>query len=214
MNKARALSHDGSKCNILPGSLADPVILLCPISPTTPFEFPFVLAEATYCDFSVTDALPQPFLKDSVSRVVGLPCVCGLSLEEDMVVRVTRATTASERWDNPLLMDGGANICITGVLDLLVDVVSIAPLPILVATKMGAVSLDDCYTKQGLLPLMLDDGTSTTSLVITARMQLRLSFLHRRFLLPVMSLSVGLRRGIKMDARVRFVLIVIAGSIP
>ena len=159
MNKARALSHDGSECNILPGSLADPVILLCPISPTTPFEFPFVLAEATYCDFSVTDALPQPFLKDSVSRVVGLPCVCGLSLEEDMVVRVTRATTASERWDNPLLMDGGANICITGVLDLLVDVISIAPLPILVATKMGAVSLDDCYTKQGLLPLMLDNGT-------------------------------------------------------
>ncbi len=56
-------------------------------------------------------------------------------------------------------MDGGANIFLTGVLDLLVDVVSIAPLPILVATKAGTVSLDDCCTKRGLLPLTLADGS-------------------------------------------------------
>ena len=42
---------------------------------------------------------------------------------------------------------------------LLVEVVSIAPLPILVATKNGDISLDDCCTKRGLLPSTLADGT-------------------------------------------------------
>ena len=102
---------------------------------------------------------PQPCLMDSVTRVVGLPRVCGLSLDDDLVVRVSRATTATEAWDNPSLMDGGANICLTGVLDLLVEVVLIAPLPILVATKAGEISLDDCCTKRGLLPLTLADGS-------------------------------------------------------
>jgi hypothetical protein len=36
---------------------------------------------------------------------------------------------------------------------------SIAPLPISVATVGGSVSNDDCCTKQGLLPLTLDDGS-------------------------------------------------------
>ncbi len=61
--------------------------------------------------------------------------------------------------DNPSLMDGGANICITGILSLLVDVVSIPPLPILVATQSGKILLDDCCTKRGLLPLTLADGS-------------------------------------------------------
>jgi hypothetical protein len=56
-------------------------------------------------------------------------------------------------------MDGGANICLTGVLDLLVDVVTIAPLPISVATKTGDFSMDDCCTKKGLIPLTLTDGS-------------------------------------------------------
>jgi hypothetical protein len=96
---------------------------------------------------------------DSVTHVVGLPRVCGLSLTDDVVVRMSRATTTHDTWDNPSLVDGGANICLTGVLDLLVEVVSIAPLPISVATKNGDISLDDCCTKRGLLPLMLADGT-------------------------------------------------------
>ena len=75
------------------------------------------------------------------------------------MVRVSRAMTDAEAWDNPLLVDGGANICVTGVLDLLIEVVTIAPLPILVATKSGGKSLDDCCTKRGLLPLSLDDGS-------------------------------------------------------
>ena len=141
------------------GSLADPSLLIRPASPTTPFEFPFQVAEETYCDFNVSSGLPCVDLMDSVTHVVGLPRVCGLSLDTDVVVRVSRATTSSEVWDNPSLMDGGANICLTGVLDLLVDVVTIAPLPISVATKTGDISMDDCCTKKGLIPLTLADGS-------------------------------------------------------
>ncbi len=35
----------------------------------------------------------------------------------------------------------------------------IDPLPISVATLGGTVSMDDCCTKKGLLPLTLDDGS-------------------------------------------------------
>jgi hypothetical protein len=96
---------------------------------------------------------------DSVTHVVGLPWVCGLSLDTDLVVRVSRATTSVENWDHKSLMDGGANICLTGDEDLLVDVVDIPPLPISVATKTGDISMDDCCTKKGLLPLPLADGS-------------------------------------------------------
>ncbi len=61
--------------------------------------------------------------------------------------------------NNPSLVDGGANICITGILELLVDVESIAPLPISVATNSGTASVDNCCTKKGLLPISLDDGS-------------------------------------------------------
>ena len=54
-------------------------------------------------------------------------------------------------------MDGGANICLTGVLDLLVDVVTIASLPISVVTKTGDISMDDCCTKKGLILLFARD---------------------------------------------------------
>jgi hypothetical protein len=61
--------------------------------------------------------------------------------------------------DNLSLMDGGANICITGILGLLVDAISIPPLPISVATQSGEILHDDCCTKRGLLPLTLADGS-------------------------------------------------------
>jgi hypothetical protein len=61
--------------------------------------------------------------------------------------------------DHPSLMDGGANICITGILGLLVDVEPIPPLPISVATTSGSFSMDDCCTKWGLIPLTLSDGS-------------------------------------------------------
>jgi hypothetical protein len=76
----------------------------------------------------------------------------------DMVARVTWLAVAMDALKNPSLMDGGANICITGILSLLVDIESIPPLPISIATTFGFISLDDCCTKRGLLSLMLADG--------------------------------------------------------
>jgi hypothetical protein len=84
--------------------------------------------------------------------------VCGLELDSDLSVMVSRTKGVVDAIDNPSLIDGGANICITGILDLLVEVETIAPLPILVATTSGQISLDDCCTKHGLLPLTLNNG--------------------------------------------------------
>jgi hypothetical protein len=159
LDKACLVPQEASDYFIPPGSSADPSILLRLASPTTPFEFPFNNAEELYCDFNVSDGLHQPCLMDSVTHVVRLPRVCSLSLVDDLVVQVSRNMKASKEWDSPLLMDGGANICLTGVLDLLIEVVSIAPLPISVATKTGDISLDNCCTKRGLLPLTLADGS-------------------------------------------------------
>jgi hypothetical protein len=54
-------------------------------------------------------------------------------------------------------MDGGANICITGILEFLVNLENIPPLPISVATTSTSFSLDNCCTKKGLIPLTLMD---------------------------------------------------------
>jgi hypothetical protein len=95
----------------------------------------------------------------SVTREVGLPCVYGLRGNEGSMVKVMRAAVAMDAVDNPSLMDGGANTCLTGILDLLVDVVTIPPCPISVATKSDRFLLNNFCTKLGLLPLMLDDGS-------------------------------------------------------
>jgi hypothetical protein len=55
-------------------------------------------------------------------------------------------------------MDGGANICLTGDLSILVGVVDIPPMPITVATAGSNPTLDDSCTKRGFLPLTLPDG--------------------------------------------------------
>ncbi len=57
-----------------------------------------------------------------------------------------------------LMVDGGANICLTGTLSLLVDTISIPPMPISVAVEGAGTSIADCCTKRGLLPLQLMDG--------------------------------------------------------
>jgi hypothetical protein len=112
----------------------NPSILIWPALPTTPFKFLFHMAEETYCDFNVSDGLPQPLLQDCVTRVVGLMRVCGLELNSDLSVMVSRTKGVVDAIDNLSLIDGGANIRITGILNLLVEVETIAPLPILVAT--------------------------------------------------------------------------------
>ena len=56
------------------------------------------------------------------------------------------------------LINGGANICITGDLSTLVNIKEIPPMPILVAIAGNAISSDDCCTKRGYTPLTLDDS--------------------------------------------------------
>ncbi len=145
------------------GSLSDPGILIRPASPTTPFEFPFPMAFNDQTPYMTDDLVTHQLPMDSVTHVVGLPHVIGLCGDKDSYARVTAcvnsAAAGSTLGSTPPMVDGGANICVTGLLKLLVDVETIPPLPISVATKTGKLSLDSCCTKKGLLPLTLDDGS-------------------------------------------------------
>ena len=80
----------------------------------------------------------------SVMCVVGFPRVCGLRGDEGTFVKVRCSDLPPGNIETPSLMDGGANICIAGILELLVDVESIPPLPILVATTSNSFSMDNC----------------------------------------------------------------------
>jgi hypothetical protein len=160
MDKARAHPWDMTNDCIPLGSAANPGILLRTASPSTPFEFPFNITTQMYGDFNVTDGMPLPLLGCSVSKVVGLPQVCGLAHDDNIVIKVLQTAANYNDVDIRSLIDGGANICIMGLLDLLVEVVSIPPLSISVATMTGGISVDDCCTKKGLLPLTMGDGSS------------------------------------------------------
>ncbi len=140
------------------GSILDLGIMIRPSSPVTPFVFPFDLPrDYTPSCFDETTSPCMPM--DSVTRVVGLPWVYGLKGDEGSYVKVMRSAGHLDPRDHSSLMDGGANICIIGILGLLVDVETIPPLPISVAATSGSFSLDDCCTKKGLIPLTLSDGS-------------------------------------------------------
>ena len=147
------------------GSLIDAILPdpTRPRSPTSPFGFPFdmptipselhhescqtrhsVLTAATIPDF--------PSVMDSITRVVGSPRVFGLRNDSRSYVQVRKTSST--------LIDGGANICLTGDLDILVDVVEIPPLPISVAVNGDTSTLDDSCTRRGYLPLKLSDGST------------------------------------------------------
>ena len=58
------------------------------------------------------------------------------------------------------MIDGGSNLCVTGNLGLLLDIVDVKQFKILVAIEGEPSSFDDCITKRGLLPLSLSNGTT------------------------------------------------------
>ena len=58
------------------------------------------------------------------------------------------------------MVDGGANVCVTGDIESLLDVTDIDPISISVAIEGSASSFDDCITKWGVFPLSLSDGTT------------------------------------------------------
>ena len=137
-----------------PGSLLNPDKLVCPPSPSTPFEFPFNESSRYDCATMYPGHPPGlPLVMDSVIYVVDIPRVCGLSGHS------TSDGTAT-------LVDSGANICVIGLIESLVDVTTIPPLPISVAVHGSDVSLDDCCTHRGLLPLTMEDGSILPTLLL------------------------------------------------
>ena len=91
---------------------------------------------------------------DSVRHVVCTPRVCGVRSDDVSSVKILRVCNKS----GPLI-NGGSNVCVTGDLHALLDVLDIPPIDISVALDGAPSSVDDRITKRGLLPLELSDGT-------------------------------------------------------
>lgn len=105
-------------------------------------------------DLRAHEGPTNPTAHDSVTHVVCSTRVCGLRGDPSSVVAKQSLSA------KPNLVDGGANVCVTGDLGLLLDVVDIPPSKISVALDSGPTSFDDCITKHGLLPLSLTDGST------------------------------------------------------
>jgi hypothetical protein len=100
--------------------------------------------------------MPQlPSITNSVTHVICSPQVCGIHGNACSAVTICRILKPTTH-----MIDGGLNVCITGDLGSLLDVVDIKPVTILVALEGSPTSYDDCITKCGLLPLLLSDGTT------------------------------------------------------
>jgi hypothetical protein len=88
---------------------------------------------------------------DSVIRINVHPRVFGIRWDGPSYVRIIHR--------NKSLMDGGANIYLTGDLSCLQNITDIPPMPITVATTGNDQNVTDCCTKRGFLPLSLPNGT-------------------------------------------------------
>jgi hypothetical protein len=101
-----------------------------------------------------TGSTLPPTLLDSVTHLIGSPRVRGIHGTDATLV------TIMPTGDSCPLIDGGSNICVTGDLHLLVDLVDIPPVAISVALDGPPPLIDDTIMKRGLLPLTLSDGTT------------------------------------------------------
>ncbi len=120
----------GSLTSDLPdGSLIDHILRnnACPSSPTCPFEFPINVTPLTGTTAPDPDLRPSalrlaelpdfPLVMDSITHVVGSPRMFGLRTDCSSYAQVKRTSAT--------LIDGGANICLTGDLNLLVKSMSL-----------------------------------------------------------------------------------------
>jgi hypothetical protein len=138
------------------GSLFHRLVHHGPLSPQSPFA---TLTDGwdTMASVLLPDSLRGPRSFGSVHRVVTCPRVLGFQGGGRSYARINLTALATSATPGRLI-DGGPNICITGDLDSLFDVVAIPPLSISVAVE-GASSIDDCCTACGMTPLQLDDGS-------------------------------------------------------
>jgi hypothetical protein len=122
--------------------------------------FPFDLMDAggnTTSNVILPDSLRGPLSVCSVNHVVTCLRVFGFCGEGSSYARINLTAMASSESPGSLI-DGGANICLTGNLGLLTDVVAIPPMPISVALQ-GETTVDDYCTARGKILLQLDDGS-------------------------------------------------------
>jgi hypothetical protein len=103
-------------------------------------------------------ALDSAF-NNSVTHVVCKPRVCGLRGNPTSAVTTHPDPTPGASTMHGGMVDGGSNVCVTGNLELLLDVINIVPIPISVAIEGVASSTADCITKRGLLPLITTNGS-------------------------------------------------------
>ena len=80
------------------------------------------------------DSLRGPPRSVSVNRVITCPRVLGFCGDGQLYACINLTAVGSSQLPG-VLIDGGANICLTGDLGLLTDVVAITPMPISVARK-------------------------------------------------------------------------------
>jgi hypothetical protein len=99
---------------------------------------------------NINDNLQSQLPTASVIRVVARPWVFGIKDDSQSTVTLKSAWT---------LMDAGANICLTGDLSILADVLTVPPLLITVALNGKGSTFDDCCTKMGYISLPLMDGS-------------------------------------------------------
>jgi len=95
-----------------------------------------------------------PSIMDSVTHVVCSPQVCGVHGDTSSVKLHNNMSKAQK------MVDGGSNVCVTGDIGLLLDIIDVEPFAISIALEGAPSSYDDCITKQGLLPLTLTNGTT------------------------------------------------------
>jgi hypothetical protein len=95
------------------------------------------LATAMTAQAALNKTGKTPSVSYTVVHFAIRPQVFGLRQDGALSVRIKQRLLT--------LMDGGANICITGDLSILLGIVDIPPMPITVATS-GDVSLEDCCT--------------------------------------------------------------------
>ncbi len=144
---------DSSPTSFSDGCLLDLLMHDCPSLPVST-KLPFAMDTDVTVDGSLSlyNGAP-PF--SSITWVMAWPQMLGFQDNSSSYARMVK-TVAVSGGTPPSLIDGGANICITGDINLLVDVVNIPPLSISVALH-GDSTINDCCTARGLLPLQLDD---------------------------------------------------------
>ena len=166
-----------------PNSLFD--LTSRPISPTS---VTIDLRANQELDSTLAQLPDLPSIMDSVTHVVCSPRVCGVHGDSSSITLHKNMSKAQK------MVDGGSNICVTGDIGLLLDIVDVEPYAISVAPEGAPSSYDDCITKQGLSHSLLLMGQHTIKPVSTVPTWSKQSYHPWQSLLQAMYSCNGHRR--------------------